>query len=554
LVEAFVEQHFHSILRPIVGGNGYERTHLEWNKWLDQMSGFGVGNQSTDALMIAVFWNWKHAEFQVRERLGNAVPNLRRANTPESEQFYNFDEWVRQLRADEKLMGNRPHTEHEMFRRQASDDRILTTSRMPSSFFKLHGYMHSVPDRQIYKSEPFCVMVPDDNKLDLKTHRYTKVHSVYSFRGNLLFKAARDIRMLSCVNDPLQLQKIENAFTFLVLRPFNSSRPSGLRSANYCTEVVDVSLARQFTLHPKQKRTGTPFVYVSSSHIELPGSKAAAAHLHKSREWRRLAMRLKRSHFKQTAAVVLREHLKENNATDLDLVQPPDLWPLSGEVLRDTYLHAASPTPCDEDAFKRSAKKIPQQACDLLDATNASQCALPALNVKPTCRARTKKKQKKGKSTYINHLQSMIDDEFEFVSATPSYSHTSHAPVLTTGAAMSALDVSVDDMHPVHTYSDEMQASELFGDSTDDSSHEEKDCTSQQTKLHRLRYEWRSSKNTAAFDTFVFDKNTFSSSSSEGDSDGDDNWEWQLNCMAKSGDASMPKKLKRILNARNVFA
>ena len=78
LVEAFVEQHLHSILNPIVRGEKTSRSHLQWNEWLDQMSGFGIGNQSSDALMIAVFWQWKSDGFKVCRDNHTAVPELTR--------------------------------------------------------------------------------------------------------------------------------------------------------------------------------------------------------------------------------------------------------------------------------------------------------------------------------------------------------------------------------------------------------------------------------------------------------------------------------------------
>jgi hypothetical protein len=548
-VEAFVEQHLHSILTPIVKGDNTGRSHLQWNEWLDQMSGFGIGNQSSDALMIAVFWQWKNEGFHTRNVGTAEVPELRRLDTPECKAFYDFDRWVRDRREAEKLACNRPHAEHELFRRLTGDDQSLTATRTAAKFYKLQGYLQQEPDKKVYKSEGFCVMLPDDRKKGHKTHRFKKVLHVHRFRGRLLFRAAQDLQLLEQCKSQSAIEKIQGAFTFLVLRPSDRTRPSGLRDSDYCTTVIQETHRPTIDLqiHPKQKRAAQLPVSIYRAQLQLPSSRIAAARLHhpqfnSSRIWNRLASRLQKASQRECVNKAVAQLARQSTIDTLQMVTLPDTQPLADAVI-ETHSFMHMETTKYTDSCENG--KITKDKC----------------NAKPS----RKKNIRSDKAARRASVQTMLDEEMEFVTELHS---TPYAPiesqstaVLTTVAAAPVViepESITEAPAPARKricdeplggtdYGNAKRHKQTDGYEDDD----EDDDRGMHLRLYQLRAEWRSHKIEAASSVFRDNENEvarLSSDDEEDDCDGtDDENCWQVFKAAQRADEALPNNLKCIL-------
>jgi len=333
MIESFVEQHLHQILRTITAGTNSERTHLEWNRFLEQSSGFGTGNQSTDALLVAVFYIWHYDGFPVGQYLDSHVPLLSSDDTEEARSFYDFDTWARRLRSTERTKANRFLCEHNIYRRCLSDDQELTTTTHMKDYMYVNGCLNGGPDRKAYSSEPFRVNMPDADKRGNKISRYDRCKMIYEFRGRLLFHAANQIGLFDSMDDSSR-RCIKQACSWIVLRPLVPNAPPSLRDIGFYVNVrpnTTPLASSDISLHAKQKRTRNQ-LYVGKAPPMLPSEAAASEHSAHRRNvrntirddhimhcmWRRVAFRLgRRERVALKLAVVFPPH-----GTQLGHVEP----------------------------------------------------------------------------------------------------------------------------------------------------------------------------------------------------------------------------------------
>jgi hypothetical protein len=532
LVEAFVEQHLHYILIAIVKGENTHRSHFVWNELLNQQSGFGIGNQSSDALMIAVFWQWMHEGFKLCTVGRHAVPELHRFDTAESYNFYNFDKWVRERRKAEKTASNRPLAEHGLFLRQTGDDQCLTATRAPSKFYRLTGYLHTEPDKLLYKSEAFCVMLPSELKATLKTHRYSKVLSVNEFRGQLLFRAASDLNLTAGISDQC-IPTVMEACTFLILCPFDPSSSPGLRNADYCTKVVvaprvvdsnanagdDVlhTMPVDLKLHDKQKRAGEPPLLIRRAATQLPSSYLAASKLHdpqitSSHKWNLVAYRLRERVRKQRAMEAMRKSTRKTAYKTLRMVEPPETTPLAGAFIKaPSLVRTMSPvrkkkqTSSSRNATKRSSLKdmVDGEAEFVYAHTNQSKKAARVFDAHP--------------------ISDALDEDIFML------------PVVVAPRSV-AYVTTVDTTLPVLEKEANLKPIE-HGNSVDDEP---------QSKMSQMRSEWRHDKHTDAFFLSDNDKNPFDHRGSD-DEENSTHWDKEMRKIETTYDYT-PEHLMRIIS------
>ena len=352
LVVAFVEQHLHSILLPVALGQDSGHSNLEWNQLLNQQNGFYTSNQSTDALIICVYFHWKSTGFRVEADRDYHIPVLDVIDRPEAKAFFDFNFWVRETRQSERTAAERPYAEHELFRLQNGNDQALCSTRVPENLYKLVGYLFTEPEKQAYKSEPFKVALPDEQTSGNKTLRMSKVEEINAFRGNLLHRAAVDLQFYRTM-DALSVDKIKEACAFLILRPRTENLPHGLRMSDYCTRLVQppapVTLATEtatlvvggaapelLQIHPKQRLAGKAPV----SAVALASSAAAAARLHHPfaecvRRWKAICSRIVNRMEREERASrfdVFRQVLQYKKQI-LGELEPPNALPLVGPAM-----------------------------------------------------------------------------------------------------------------------------------------------------------------------------------------------------------------------------
>jgi hypothetical protein len=475
LTQAFVEEHLLSILEPVALGEETGRTHLQMNAWLDQMSGFGVGNQSSDALMIAVYWQWKNRGFPMGDYISELIPRLSMLLTAESMAFYDFSTWVPQRRLAEQSKAARPQAEHELYRLQTGDDQALCSSRAPDFFYTLRGYLHEEPDKKVYQSEGFCVYVPDDTRKKNKTWRYSKVKDVYGFRGSLLHRAGARLHFYKNLGfDKLRTDQCEAATQWLLIRPERKPAANGMRSNHFfvtalpppppvviSTETMDVIAGggspTSLQLHPKQKLTGKKPVSVITQ-VELPGSAVAAAALHHpvvvaSKTWKGLVTRL----YNRTKKAELKERfdylfsfvhelvLERRLETSLGALEPPMTTPLAEDDNMETEMvRLKSPSPVAEkpvvEAKGKGKRKDTSKGKGKEKAPKDVSYDEPSAFVSGSRAARAKsvsaaKKKKKDKAA----VKEMEEGEREYAEPSPSACSSDLVTVATASAAASAV-------------------------------------------------------------------------------------------------------------------
>jgi regulation of enolase protein 1 (concanavalin A-like superfamily) len=477
LVEAFVEEHLLSVLLPIALGQETGRTHLEWNRWLDQMSGFGVGNQSTDALMMSVYWQWKSRGFRVGYDVLMPIPRLEMFLTEESMAFYDFNTWVPKLRLAERNKGTRPQAEHELYRLQTGDDQALCSTRGPKMLYKLRGYLYEEPDRKVYQSEGFCAYAPDDKRKKNKTWRYEKLKDVYGFRGALLHKAGARLQFYANLGFDKQTTDLcEEATQWLLLRPEHKPAANGLRSNQFIIDVLQppppVVIATETTtvvvgggspetleLHPKQKVAGKKPVSVSIQQIQLPRSAAAAARLHHpvavaSKNWNRLLsgmhVRMQRAEVEERLLTGVFSYVRKwvllrRQESFLGVFEPPMTTPLAGgvEVEKAELMRLKSPSPVAEKSVvepkgKGIRKKGKGKALAVGSTKSANDDSFVPVSASKGKFMSAVKKKKAQRSA----LKEMEDEEQQFQELSPAQSSASAscaAGVMTASSATAAV-------------------------------------------------------------------------------------------------------------------
>jgi hypothetical protein len=302
--------------------------------------------------MICVFFHWRSTGFSVEADREYHIPVLNVVDSLEAKAFFNFDQWVRQARQAEKTAAERPYAEHELFRLQNGNDQALCSTRVPANLFKLVGYLFTEPDKQTYKSEPFKVVLPDEHLSGNKTLRMSKVEEINAFRGNLLHRAAVDLKFYRTM-DALTIEKIEKACAFLVLRPRTENLPHGLRTDVYNTRLVQppapVTLATEtatlvvggaapelLQMHPRQRLAGQAPV----SAVALASSAAAAARLHHPfaecvRRWQAMCSRIvnRMEREERASRFDVFQQVLQYKKNLLGELEPPNALPLVGPAM-----------------------------------------------------------------------------------------------------------------------------------------------------------------------------------------------------------------------------